>query len=55
MEQFIVENWQWFLLGFYVAEKIVKVTPTKYDDIVFDVVVYGIRRLVGKVGSNKDR
>ena len=48
VEQYIIENWQWFLLGFYVVEKIVKVTPTKYDDIVFDVIVHGIRKLVGK-------
>ena len=34
-------NWQWILLGFYVAEKIVKVTPAIWDDILVD----GIRAL----------
>ena len=44
----LAANWQWVLVTFYVLEKVVKATPTKYDDILFDVLVSAIRRLVGK-------
>lgn len=42
MEQlldFLIKNWEWALLVFYVAEKIVKATPTKKDDILFDMII----------------
>jgi len=29
-------NWEFIMLGFVVAEKIVKVTPVKWDDILVD-------------------
>ena len=48
MADFILANWEWFLLGFYVCEKVVKVTPSKKDDILLDMVWYGIRKLVKK-------
>jgi len=48
MIEFITENWQYMLLVFYVAEKVVKLTKTKYDDIVFDIIVGGIYKLIGK-------
>ena len=32
--EWIINNWQYLLLAFYVVEKIVKLTPTKYDDIL---------------------
>jgi len=45
---FIVVNWEWFLLGFMVAEKLVKLSPTQADDILLDVVWNGIKKMVGK-------
>ena len=45
---FIVMNWEWFLLGFMVAEKLVKLSPTKADDILLDVVWDSIKKIVGK-------
>lgn len=48
IEQWLLENWQYVLVGFYVAEKVVKLTPTKYDDILFDVVGGAIKKLVKK-------
>ena len=36
---FVMANWELFLIGLYVAEKIVKLTPTDKDDIVFDMIV----------------
>jgi hypothetical protein len=43
----LAENWQYMLVVFYVAEKIVKITPTKYDDILLDIVVGAIRKMAG--------
>lgn len=39
MEQWIIENWEYILLGFMVLEKIVKATPTNKDDIIFDMIL----------------
>jgi len=36
------------MVVFYVLEKIVKLTPWKQDDIVFDIVVSGLKKLVVK-------
>tara|TARA_R110000824_G_scaffold141934_2_gene308826 strand:+ start:467 stop:622 length:156 start_codon:yes stop_codon:yes gene_type:complete len=45
---FIVMNWEWFLLGFMVCEKLVKLSPTQADDILLDVVWSSIKKTVGK-------
>ena len=45
--EFLTSNWQYALVVFMVAEKIVKLTPTKYDDILLDVIIKGLSRLVG--------
>jgi hypothetical protein len=45
---FLLDNWNYILLGIFVAEKIVKVTPTKYDDIIVDVIIKGLYSLVSK-------
>ena len=37
--EFVIQNWEWFVLGFMVLEKIVKATPTKKDDIIFDMII----------------
>ena len=38
MIQTMIENWDYILLGLYITEKIVLITPTKHDDIVFAVI-----------------
>ena len=42
---FILQNWEYFLLGFYVLEKVVKLTPFKWDDILVD----GIKEILFKL------
>ena len=37
--EWIAENWEWVLLGFTILEKIVKLSPTKYDDMLFDMIL----------------
>ena len=43
MSDWIVANWEYVLVGIYALEKIVKLTPTKYDDIVFDMILKPIK------------
>ena len=43
MTEFIAANWEYVLVVIYALEKIVKLTPTKYDDIVFDMVLKPIK------------
>ena len=35
----VASNWEWILLAFYTLEKIVKLSPSKKDDIIFDTVL----------------
>ena len=35
----VAANWEWILLGFYIIEKAVKLSPTKQDDIIFDAIL----------------
>ena len=46
--EFLANNWDIALAIFVVLEKIVKLTPTKYDDILLDMVWGGLKKLVGK-------
>jgi hypothetical protein len=48
MSEFIVENWEWILLGFYTIEKIVRLSPSKKDDVIFDMILKPIWTAVTK-------
>jgi len=39
MMSFLTANWEWILLGMYVLEKVVKLSPTTKDDVVFDMIL----------------
>jgi hypothetical protein len=39
MTEFLAANWEWILLGFYTIEKIVRLSPSKKDDVIFDMVL----------------
>jgi|TARA_R100000995_G_scaffold82796_1_gene57262 hypothetical protein len=41
-------NWEWVLLGFMILEKIVKMSPSDKDDILLDVVIQGLTKIVKK-------
>ena len=41
----LFDNWEWILVGFYVLEKIVKITPLAWDDILVD----GIKSILIKL------
>lgn len=35
----ITSHWEYMLVFFYALEKIVKITPFKWDDILFDMII----------------
>ena len=35
----ITANWEWVLLSMYVIEKVVKLSPSKKDDVIFDMIL----------------
>ena len=48
----LLGNWEWVLLGLYVIEKVVKLSPTKKDDVIFDMVLKPIYEAIkGKSGK----
>lgn len=46
--EWMSEHWQWLLVGFYVIEKIVKVTPFEWDDILVDGIKAMLIKLLKK-------
>ena len=43
-----INNWDICLAVFFLLEKLVKLSPTKYDDILLDVVWNAIRKAFKK-------
>ena len=39
MMGFITSNWEWILLALYVVEKAIKLSPSKKDDVIFDMIL----------------
>ena len=48
MIELLTANWQYLLVAFYVLEKVVKLSPSKKDDILVDIVWSAIKKLLGK-------
>lgn len=50
--QWILGNWEYVLLAMYILEKVVKLSPTKKDDVIFDMVLKPIYEAIkGKSGK----
>jgi hypothetical protein len=47
MIEFLQQNWQYVLVAFYILEKIVKLSPAAWDDILVDGIMAILRRLTG--------
>ena len=45
--EWLSTNWQWVLIGFMVLEKVVKISPAKWDDIVVDGIKSMLEKLKG--------
>ena len=41
----LINNWDIILLAFMILEKIVKLSPSKNDDIVLDIIWIGIKNM----------
>ena len=39
MTEWITSNWQYILIAVMVAEKLVKLSPSKNDDIILDSII----------------
>ncbi len=39
MIEFFTSNWEYVLLALYVLEKGIKLSPSKKDDLIFDMVL----------------
>ena len=39
MLSLISSNWEWILLALYVIEKAIKLSPSKKDDLVWDMIL----------------
>lgn len=50
--EWLFTNWEYVLLGFFVAEKIVKITPVKWDDLLVDGFKAGLME-VAKLKTRK--
>ena len=49
MLSLLTDNWEWFLLALYVLEKGIKLSPSKKDDFVWDMVLKPIvEKIKGK-------
>jgi hypothetical protein len=48
MMEWFAANWMYVMAAFYVAEKVVALTPSKHDDIVLAIAKGVIKRLAGK-------
>ena len=46
--EWLTSNWEWVLIAFMVAEKLVKLSPTKHDDIILDIVWKSIKKMLKK-------
>jgi len=46
--EWLMSNWDIALAVFFVLEKLVKLSPTQYDDILLDMIWGGIKKLGGK-------
>ena len=46
--EWFTNNWEIALAVFFVLEKVVKLSPTKYDDILIDIAWGSLKKAMGK-------
>ena len=46
MTEWVTLNWEWCLLGFMILEKVIKISPSKKDDILLDSIIKPIFELL---------
>ena len=53
MTDWVAANWEWILLVFYVTEKAVRLSPSKRDDVIFDMILRPVWDAVTRDKSSK--
>ena len=43
--EWLTNNWEWSLIALMIAEKLVKLSPSKNDDIILDSIVKPVLNL----------
>jgi len=52
--EWLTGNWEWLVLGVFVLDKIVAVTPTKHDDLILSAIKGVVKGVTGKeIGKPK--
>ena len=46
MNEWLLANWEYCLLGFMILEKLVKLSPSKKDDILLDSIIKPVFELL---------
>ncbi len=39
MNEWILSNWEYILLAFFIVEKLIKISPSTKDDILLDTII----------------
>ena len=50
---FFTKNWMWIMIAFWASEKVVKLTPTKYDDILVDMIIGPVLQQIKGLSGKK--
>lgn len=48
MLEFMIDNWLYIAAGFYCLEKVVLITPFKWDDILVSGIFAIVKKLTGR-------
>tara|TARA_R100000458_G_C8265201_1_gene240322 strand:- start:225 stop:401 length:177 start_codon:yes stop_codon:yes gene_type:complete len=55
LTQWLTDNWQTVIVIFFCLEKVVKLSPSKNDDILVDVLFNGVKQLVNKTEEKEEK
>ena len=45
---FILENWEYILIGIFAIDKAVALAPSEWDDLIWTAIKKGFYKVVGK-------
>ena len=45
---FILENWEYILIGIFAIDKAVALSPSEWDDLIWTAIKKGFYKVVGK-------
>ena len=48
MEQWLLDNWEYVLIGLLAVDKAVALSPSKWDDLIWTAVKKSVYKIAGK-------